>query len=221
MFGATFGYAAGWNPYASDYTRYLAPDTRKAPVAIYAGLGVFLSCIAARDHRCGGGHRRRHRGRAVRVHRRCSRPGSASSSLACICIGAVAANAINIYSGSVSFMALGIRLPTHAARAAVAVAFGIIGLLVAFGGLNNAGQGLRELPADHRVLDRAVARRRVRRPVPAARAGHPGVAGRQALHELGRPDRHARRRRVVDLAVRGADRLHRPDRQGPSRPSAT
>src|SRR4051812_44398213 len=27
--GATFGYAAGWNPYASDYTRYLKPDTSK------------------------------------------------------------------------------------------------------------------------------------------------------------------------------------------------
>jgi purine-cytosine permease-like protein len=36
-------------------------------------------------------------------------------------------------------MALGVRLPTHAARAAVAVVFGLIGLLVAFGGLNNAG----------------------------------------------------------------------------------
>ena len=25
--GATFGYAAGWNPYASDYSRYLPPGT--------------------------------------------------------------------------------------------------------------------------------------------------------------------------------------------------
>ena len=25
MLGATFGYAAGWNPYAADYTRYLEP----------------------------------------------------------------------------------------------------------------------------------------------------------------------------------------------------
>ena len=138
MFGATFGYAAGWNPYASDYTRYLAPDTRKAPVAIYAGLGVFLSCtlleITGSAVVTAGGTE--------------VAPSSLTALLstwlgklvlACICIGAVAANAINIYSGSVSFMALGIRLPTHAARAAVAVAFGIIGLLVAFGGLNNAG----------------------------------------------------------------------------------
>src|SRR2546426_9257265 len=28
-FGASFGYAVGWNPYASDYTRYFKPDTSK------------------------------------------------------------------------------------------------------------------------------------------------------------------------------------------------
>ena len=71
MFGATFGYAAGWNPYASDYTRYLAPDTRKASVALFAGLGVFVSCtlleiagaavVTAGDKEVG----------SERVHRRC------------------------------------------------------------------------------------------------------------------------------------------------------
>ena len=43
MFGATFGYAAGWNPYASDYTRYLPPESNRAAVGIWAGLGVFRS----------------------------------------------------------------------------------------------------------------------------------------------------------------------------------
>ena len=42
--GAAFGYAAGWNPYASDYTRYLPRNTPKLPIAVWAGLGVFLSC---------------------------------------------------------------------------------------------------------------------------------------------------------------------------------
>jgi NCS1 nucleoside transporter family len=139
MFGATFGYAAGWNPYASDYTRYLKPETRKASVGLAAGLGVFLSCslleIAGTAAVTAGGN-------AIA-------PGAFTDLLAtwlgklvlaCICIGAIAANAINIYSGSVSFMALGIRLPTHAARAAVSLVFGVIGLIVAFGGLNNAGE---------------------------------------------------------------------------------
>src|SRR5215470_4560958 len=42
--GATFGYAVGWNPYASDYTRYFKPDTSKLAIAWWAGLGLFLSC---------------------------------------------------------------------------------------------------------------------------------------------------------------------------------
>src|SRR5271156_5031609 len=43
--GATFGYAVGWNPYASDYTRYLKPDSSKRAIALWAGLGLFLSCV--------------------------------------------------------------------------------------------------------------------------------------------------------------------------------
>src|ERR1700735_1777598 len=43
--GATFGYAVGWNPYASDYTRYFKPDTDKRAIALWAGLGLFLSCV--------------------------------------------------------------------------------------------------------------------------------------------------------------------------------
>ena len=60
--------------------------------------------------------------------------------LLCICLGAVAANAVNIYSGSLSFMTLGISLRTHFARASVALVFGVIGFFVALGGLKNAGE---------------------------------------------------------------------------------
>jgi len=42
--GASFGYAVGWNPYASDYTRYFKPETSKAAIAWWSGLGLFLSC---------------------------------------------------------------------------------------------------------------------------------------------------------------------------------
>ena len=68
MFGATFGYAAGWNPYAADYTRYLQPDAKPAAVGFWAALGVFWSCDAARDGRRRGRHRRQARRRARRLH---------------------------------------------------------------------------------------------------------------------------------------------------------
>ncbi|HEY7174143.1 MAG TPA: cytosine permease, partial [Micromonosporaceae bacterium] len=42
--GAAFGYAAGWNPFASDYTRYLPPTTNRRATGWWAALGVFVSC---------------------------------------------------------------------------------------------------------------------------------------------------------------------------------
>src|SRR5438309_1040521 len=45
LFTATFGYAAGWNPYAADYTRYLPPTTNRTMVGFWAAMGVFVSCV--------------------------------------------------------------------------------------------------------------------------------------------------------------------------------
>ena len=59
--------------------------------------------------------------------------------LVCIAIGAVCANALNVYSGSMSFMALGIKIPLTARRALVAVVFGVAGFLLAWSGLSDAG----------------------------------------------------------------------------------
>jgi NCS1 nucleoside transporter family len=137
MTGATFGYAAGWNPYASDYTRYLKPETPALPIAVFAGLGVFLSCTLLEVVGAA----------VVTAGRHDLAPESLTGllptalgklTLLCICLGAVAANAINVYSGSLSFMTLGVPLRTHFARASVAVAFGAIGFLVALDGLHNA-----------------------------------------------------------------------------------
>ena len=137
--GAAFGYAAGWNPYSSDYTRYLPPETRKLPIAVFAGLGVFLSCMLLEVA-----------GAAVVTAGRSElSPASftallptvvAKLTLLAICLGAVAANVLNVYSGALSFMALGITIRLSRARAIVAVVFGLIGLVVAWFGLRNAGE---------------------------------------------------------------------------------
>ncbi|HKC27462.1 MAG TPA: cytosine permease, partial [Jatrophihabitans sp.] len=140
LFGASFGYAVGWNPYASDYTRYLPPNTRRLPIALAAGFGVFLSCVLLEVA-----------GAAVVTATKVTdvNPSFFTNllptwlgklTLLAICLGAVAANALNIYSGSMSFMALGVRLPTHWARAAVALLFGLVGFFVALAGLHNAGK---------------------------------------------------------------------------------
>ncbi len=140
-FGATFGYAVGWNPYASDYTRYLKPNTSKAAIAVWAGLGLFLSCALLETVGAAAGT-------VVNVAF-ANNPTSAFTgllpkvladfTLVAITIGAIAANALNIYSGAISFTALGIKLPLSIRRAIVALGFGAVGFFLAWSGLHDAG----------------------------------------------------------------------------------
>jgi NCS1 family nucleobase:cation symporter-1 len=136
-FTAAFGYAAGWNPYAADYTRYMRPDTDRRMVAIWAGLGVFISCVvlelAGAVLVTVSGFNASGIPTAQLQH---AMPGVIYYlALLCIAIGAVAANAINIYSGTMSLVAIGIRelgMTLRQRRAVLAVLAGVIGY---FGGL--------------------------------------------------------------------------------------
>jgi purine-cytosine permease-like protein len=64
--------------------------------------------------------------------------------LLCIAVGAVAANAINIYSGTMSLVAVGIRemgMTLRQRRAVLAVAAGVLGYLIGYFGQANVGPG--------------------------------------------------------------------------------
>jgi NCS1 nucleoside transporter family len=136
--GATFGYAAGWNPYASDYTRYMAPGTDKKAVAWWSGFGVALSCIALEIL---GAASATATGLAG-----FNGPGAFVGGyptfvrdlvLVAIAVGAIAANVLNIYSGSMSFVTLGFKLHLTLRRALAAGVFGVLGFLVALDGIND------------------------------------------------------------------------------------
>src|SRR5271166_1480483 len=141
--GASFGYAVGWNPYASDYTRYLPPSANKRAIALWAGLGLFLSCAlleivgaaAATGLSPGAALGSNPTGAFTGL---LAKP-LADLTLLAIALGAVSANVLNIYSGALSFTALGIRLPLSLRRAIVALGFGTIGFFLAWSGLHNAG----------------------------------------------------------------------------------
>jgi len=138
--GAAFGYAAGWNPYATDYTRYLKPETSKVATGVWAGLGVFVSCTLLEIVGAAS---------ATIAAPGIDNPTEAFTShlpslvanltLLAIALGAISANAINIYSGSMSFLALGINLPSSIRRAIVSGVFGVLGFLLAWSGLSDAG----------------------------------------------------------------------------------
>jgi NCS1 family nucleobase:cation symporter-1 len=140
--GATFGYAVGWNPYASDYTRYFRPDSNKTAIAWCSGLGVLLSCVLLETVGAAAGTLS---GVASNANPTAGWTGIFPTwlgdlTLIAIVIGGIAANALNIYSGAISFTAIGFRLPLAARRAIVALGFGAIGFFVAWAGLGNAGE---------------------------------------------------------------------------------
>jgi nucleobase:cation symporter-1, NCS1 family len=139
---AAFGYAAGWNPYASDYTRYLPKHTSRAAIGWAAGIGDFVSCTVLMAA-----------GAAAVTIGNFTFTGNPTDeftsslptvirdlTLIAIAIGAIAANALNIYSGAMSFLAAGVKIPFTLRRAIVAIGFGVLGFIVALWALPDAGE---------------------------------------------------------------------------------
>jgi len=131
-FTAAFGYAVGWNPYASDYTRYLPSSTSRFRTGLWAGLGVFVSCAVLEAM-----------GAALATIPSTNWSGNptdqfikplpgllAGLALLGVALGAATANVLNIYSGAMSFLTLGIRLPLRTRRAVVALGAGVVGFVV-------------------------------------------------------------------------------------------
>lgn len=137
--GATFGYAAGWNPYASDYTRYLPADSNKKSVGLAAGLGVFISCVFLETAGAAMVSAVAEPGIDPGIYTSPMPTWLGKLTLLAITIGAIAANALNLYSASMSFMALGIRLRTMLARAGVSVVFAVAGFCVGLWAIGSPG----------------------------------------------------------------------------------
>jgi len=145
---ATFGYAAGWNPYAADYTRYLPPTVDRRRVGLWAAAGVFVSCVVIElavaalatvsGTKWGPTD-------IPTVQLRVAMPDIVYYlTLLCIAVGAVCANAINIYSGTMSLVAVGIKemgLTLRQRRAALAVLAGVLGYVIGLVGQANVGPG--------------------------------------------------------------------------------
>ena len=133
----------------------------------------------------------------------------ADLTLLAIALGAVSANVLNIYSGALSFTAIGIKLPLSLRRAIVALGFGTIGFFLAWSGLHNAGSKYENflLIIAYWIApwlavyfcDHAAAARSGRKP-----------AVRDPADQLGRAGGHAARDGHLDLAVLQPDGIHRP-----------
>ncbi|MBV9638980.1 MAG: cytosine permease [Mycobacteriaceae bacterium] len=143
--GTAFGYAAGWTPYAADYTRYLPSTVSTVRTGFFAAAGLFLSCVllevvGAASVTTGPS------GTTNPTAAFTSQLSSplAKATLAAIAIGAIAANSLNVYSGAMAFVTIGVRLPHHLARAFVTLFFGVAGFLVAWWALADAAASYQD-----------------------------------------------------------------------------
>jgi NCS1 nucleoside transporter family len=148
LFTAVFGYAAGWNPYAADYTRYLPPTVNRQMVGFWAATGVFVSCVVLELAGAALATVSGTKWGPTDIPTVQLQQGMPSFlyylTLLCIAIGAVAANAINIYSGTMSLVAVGIRemgMTLRQRRAVLAVGAGILGYVIGVVGQANVGPG--------------------------------------------------------------------------------
>ncbi|WP_280266320.1 purine-cytosine permease family protein [Nocardia wallacei] len=140
--GTAFGYAAGWNPYAADYSRYLPSSVSRRATGGFASAGLFVSClwltlVGAASATIVGAAAGSPTDRFT-----ANLPGAlADATLLAIALGAIAANALNVYSGALAFVTIGLRLPVRIQRAVVSAAFGGVGFLVAWWALRDAAAG--------------------------------------------------------------------------------
>lgn len=137
--GTSFGYAAGWTPYAADFTRYLPATVSPVRTGFFAAAGLFTACVVLEVV----GAASVTTGEASLADPTGSFTAELASPLAkatllAIAVGAIAANAINVYSGAMAFVTIGVKLPAHVARALVTVFFGVAGFLVAWWALPDA-----------------------------------------------------------------------------------
>jgi purine-cytosine permease-like protein len=136
--GAAFGYACGWNPFASDFTRYFKPGTGRS-AGWWSGAGVFVSCVLLEIVGAASATIPGSNSNPTALFTSHMSTAVADITLIAIAFGAICANALNVYSGVMSFLSTGIRMPLKWRRAIVALGFGSIGFVVAGTGLHNAG----------------------------------------------------------------------------------
>ncbi|MEU5041286.1 purine-cytosine permease family protein [Streptomyces griseorubiginosus] len=139
-FSAAWGYAAGWNPYAADYSRYLPRTANKARTILYPALGLFLSVSVVAVIGAAS---------ATIVAPKDATPTAAFTGhlpgwlgdlvLIAIILGGVSANALNVYSGAISIASFGLNLPAWLSRSVLVVVSGVAGTAAAWASLSDAG----------------------------------------------------------------------------------
>jgi NCS1 family nucleobase:cation symporter-1 len=137
--GAAYGYTAGWTAFASDYTRYLPANTDKRALGWFAGLGNFVSTSlimivgAAAFNILGAGSV--FGANPTSDFTAIFDPTFAKLVLLAIVVGSVSANILNVYSGAMSFLAMGFKIGFKSRRAIMVALAGLVGGFISYLGV--------------------------------------------------------------------------------------
>jgi NCS1 family nucleobase:cation symporter-1 len=139
-FSAAWGYAAGWNPGASDYSRYLPRTADRVKTVLYPAVGLFVSIAVVAVTGAASATIVAPQGATPTAAFTGHLPGWLSDAvLIAIILGAISANALNVYSSAMSITALGLKLPAWLGRGAIVVLCGLAGTAAAWASLADAG----------------------------------------------------------------------------------
>jgi len=130
---AAYGYTAGWTAFASDYTRYLPANTNSRQLGLAAGLGnwfatTLLMSVGAVAWTVASPDGNPTSNFTGLLHNNVL----AALVLLGIAVGSIGANVLNVYSGAMSFLAVGIKLGFKTRRAIMVALAGVIGSITAY-----------------------------------------------------------------------------------------
>ncbi len=122
-----YGYTQGWTPFAADFTRYLPANSSPKAVGLAAGLGNFTATTLLMSVGAIAWSGVVGEGLPTSAFTAVLPGWLAVLTLIGIAVGSVSANVLNIYSGSMSFIAAGVKLGFKTRRAIMVVLAGVIG----------------------------------------------------------------------------------------------
>jgi NCS1 family nucleobase:cation symporter-1 len=122
-----YGYTQGWTPFAADFTRYLPANSSPRSVGLAAGLGNFTATTLLMSVGAIAWSGVVGEGLPTSAFTAVLPGWLAVLTLIGIAVGSVSANVLNIYSGTMSFIAAGVKLGFKTRRAIMVVLAGVIG----------------------------------------------------------------------------------------------
>ena len=122
-----YGYTQGWTPFAADFTRYLPANSSPRAVGFAAGLGNFTATTLLMSVGAIAWSGLVGEGLPTSAFTAILPGWLAVLTLIGIAVGSVSANVLNIYSGTMSFIAAGVKLGFKSRRAIMVLLAGVIG----------------------------------------------------------------------------------------------